>query len=93
MAGNGDEFVKTGPGNRPGRDTFGKFLHPRCRFLVLGRILAMGIDKNVGVDGDHPTRPSYAKSLMRSHGACSRVVWRPSPLKDALRRRKPVCCL
>jgi len=89
MRHNGKELVKARPGNGPGCALFSQPRDPRGSGVMPGGILAVGIDEEIGIDSDHPPRPSYAMSRRRSHGAPATSGWRPFPLKVAFRSRKP----
>jgi hypothetical protein len=58
MRGNRQEFVKARPRDRPRRCTLGKFGDPGNGRPVEWRILAMGVDQDVGVYRDQPPRLS-----------------------------------
>jgi len=89
MRHNGKELVKARPGNGPGRAIFSQSCDVCGSGVMPGGILAVGIDEEIGIDGDHPPRPSYTMSRRRSHGAPATSGWRPFPLKLAFLRRKP----
>ena len=57
MRHDGEKFVQARPGNGPGRRAFGKPRHALERDFVERRILAVRIDQNIGIDGDHAPRP------------------------------------
>lgn len=52
------ELVDAGPGDGPGLASFGEILERRARGCVPGRVSAVGINEDVGIDRDHAPRPS-----------------------------------
>src|SRR5262245_29038198 len=93
MGHDGQELVQAGPWDGPERATFSQLRQARVGRVVPRGILAMGVHEEIRIKGDHPPRPSYATSRMRSHGTPATLAWRPVPLKVALRSRKAPACL
>ena len=58
MRGDGEKLVDARPRDRPGRPPFGQAGDAIEGGPVPGRLLAVGVDEEVGVDGDQPPRPS-----------------------------------
>src|SRR6266508_1672882 len=81
------EFVQARPWNRPGRAPFGQLRQPRVGGVMPRGILAMSVDQQIRVYGDHPPRWSYAISRMRSQEAPATSGWRPLPRNVAFRSR------
>lgn len=53
-----DKFVDTWPRNGPWSERIGQFLDDFGRLWMIRRIASMGVDQEVGVDGDQAPRPS-----------------------------------
>lgn len=53
MRHNGEEFVQARPGNGPDRRPFRQFRYASAGDLVERRLLAMRVDEDVGIEGDH----------------------------------------
>ena len=58
MGDDAEEFVDARPGDGPGGAVFSQFRHAADGAVVPGRILSMGVDKQIRVDGDQAPRPS-----------------------------------
>src|SRR5688572_9118044 len=85
MRDNREEFMHAWPRNGPIRRGFRKLGDPpECGSVKRG-VLAMGVDENVGIDGDHAPRSWYAASRSRSQEASRNSACRPCPLKLARR--------
>jgi len=54
----GQKFMETRPGDGPKSPAFGEKAQAFEGRSMPRRILAMGVDEDVAVDGDHPPRPS-----------------------------------
>lgn len=63
------KFVHAGPGYCPAFRALGDVRYAPEGSAMKQRILAMGVNENVGVDGDQLPRPLYATSRSASHEA------------------------
>src|SRR5260370_4389830 len=85
---NSEEFMQAGPGNGPCRTALGQLREAAHRRLVKRSILAVRVDQDVGVEGYHPPRPSYARSRIFSQSASRNSGTNPSPLNVTMRNLK-----
>jgi hypothetical protein len=89
----GQELVETRPGNAPRGSPFCQFGDPVVGDVMPRRVLPMGVNEQVGVESDHPPRPSYAISRVFSQEAPDTPGCSPLPLNVALRSRKAFALL
>jgi hypothetical protein len=85
---NSEEFVDTGPGNGPRRTALRQPGDAVRRRLMKRSILPVRVDEDVGVEGYHPPRPSYARSRIFSQSASRNSGTSPSPLNVTTRNLK-----
>jgi hypothetical protein len=81
------EFVQAGPWNRPRGTAFRQLGHAARRRLMKWCILAVRVNQYIGIEGDHPPRPSYARSRILSQSASHNSEANPWPLNVTLRNR------
>ena len=84
----GEKLMQAGPRNCPACRPVCEFCDAPKGCFVERRILAMRVDEDVGVDGDHAPRSSYAASRSLSHDAPRNSACSPFPLKLARRSLK-----
>jgi hypothetical protein len=87
MCHDGQELVNARPGDRPRCGRFGRSCEVPIGRLVPGRVLAMRVHQDVGIDGDQPPAPSYARSRIAARSLSLKPGCRPRPRKLCRRRR------
>ena len=75
------------PRNRPRGAALCQFGNTAHRWLMKRCILAVHVDRYVGVEGNHPPRPLYARSRILSQSASRNSGTNPCPLNVTLRSR------
>ena len=67
---NGEKFMNTRPGNRPGLAALHLFTDSAAGDIMPCGIFPMSIHQQVGINGYHPPRPSYAAFLLGPDSEC-----------------------
>jgi hypothetical protein len=67
----GEKLMEAGPRDGPRVAALGQFRQSSIGGVVPRRLFTVGVHEQVRVNGDHPPRPSYAMSRIRSHGAAA----------------------